>query len=60
MVWYKTQRPFDGGMAGWIYNVARNPLWTVHNVPLASDPGKELYPLILSMLEIHGVQFKRR
>ena len=41
MIWYKTQRPFDGGLVGWIYKVARNPLWTVHNVPLASDPGKE-------------------
>ena len=26
------------------YNVARNPIGTVPNVTLASDPGKELLP----------------
>ena len=41
------------------YNVAHNPLGTVPNVPLASAPGKELYPLILIILAIHGVQVKR-
>ena len=41
------------------YNVARNPLGTVPNAPLASAPGKELHPPILSMLAIHGGQVKR-
>ena len=41
------------------YNVAHNPLGTVPNAPLASAPGKELHPPILSMLAIHGGQVKR-
>ena len=40
-------------------NVAHNPIGMVHNAPLASAPGKELQPLILSTLVIQGVQFKR-
>ena len=40
-------------------NVARNPIGMVHNAPLASAPGKELQPLILSTLVIHGGQVKR-
>ena len=42
------------------YNGARNPLGTVPNAPLASVPGKELHPPILSKLEIHGGQVKRK
>ena len=41
------------------YNVARNPLEMVHNVPLASASGKEIHPPILSMLVIHGRHVKR-
>ena len=41
------------------YNVARNPIGTVPDVPLASDPGKEPHPPILSKLAIHGLQIKR-
>ena len=40
------------------YNLARNPIGMVHNVPLASAPGKELQPLILSTVIIHGGQVK--
>ena len=40
-------------------NVARNPIGMVHNVPLASAPGKELQPLMLSMLVIHRGHIKR-
>ena len=40
------------------YNVARNPIWTMPNTPLASDPGKELHPPVLSTLAIHGGQVK--
>ena len=40
------------------YNVAFNPIGTVTNAPLASAPGNELHPLILSMLVIHGGQVK--
>ena len=36
------------------YNVARNPIGMVPNAPLASATGKELHPLILSKLVIHG------
>ena len=39
-------------------NVARNPIGMVHNSPLASATGKELHPLILSMIAIHGGQVK--
>ena len=38
------------------YNVVRNPIGTVPNVPLDSTLGKELHPLILIMLAIHGGQ----
>ena len=38
------------------YNVARNPLGTVPNAPLASDPGKEIYPPILKILVMHRGQ----
>ena len=41
------------------YNVSRNPIGTVPNALLASATGKELHPLILIMLEIHGGQVKR-
>ena len=41
------------------YNVAHNPLGTVPNAPLASAPGKELHPPILSMLAMHGCQVKK-
>ena len=40
------------------YNGARNPIGTVSNAPLASAPGKELHPPILSTLEINGGQVK--
>ena len=40
------------------YNVARNPIGTVPNAPLASAPGKELHLPILSTLAIHGGQVK--
>ena len=36
------------------YNEARDPLETVPNAPLASAPGEEIHPLILSMLVMHG------
>ena len=41
------------------YNLSRNPIGVVANAPLASAPGKELHPQILSMLAIHGGQVKR-
>ena len=41
------------------YNVARNPLGTVPNAPLASAPSKELHPPILRMLVMHGGQVNR-
>ena len=41
------------------YEVARNPLGTVTNAPLASDMVKELRPQKLIMLEINGFQVKR-
>ena len=40
-------------------NLARNPIGMVNNEPLASAPGKELHPVILSTLVIHGGQVKR-
>ena len=40
-------------------NVSRSPIGMVHNVPLASAPGKELQPLMLSMLVIHRGHIKR-
>ena len=42
-----------------IYNISHNQLGTVPNVQLASDMGKELQPLILSMIVMHGGQVKR-
>ena len=59
MICYKNQRRFGGSMNGWRYKVARNPLGTVPNAPLASGTGKELYPPTLSMIWIHGGQVKR-
>ena len=44
MIYQNNQRRFNGGLAYEIYNVARNPLGTVHNAPLASAPVKELHP----------------
>ena len=41
------------------YNVARNPIGTVPNEPLASARGKELHPPIFITLVIHGVQDNR-
>ena len=41
------------------YNVARKPIITMPNSPLASALGKELHPPILSTLEIYGGQVKR-
>ena len=41
------------------YNVACNPIGTVPNALLSSAPGKELHPLILITLSIHGVQVVR-
>ena len=38
------------------YNVAHKPIVTVPNVLLASTPGKEIQPLILSMIVINGGQ----
>ena len=40
------------------YNVARNPIGTLTNAPIASTPSKELHPPILSTLEIQGGQVK--
>ena len=40
------------------YNVVRNSIRMVPNVPLASAPGKEVHPLILLILAIHGGQVK--
>ena len=40
------------------YNVSRNPIGTVTNAPIASTPGKELHPPILSTLAIQGGQVK--
>ena len=48
----KTRRRFDEEVT----NVARNPIGTVPNAPLASAPGKEFHPPILGTLEIHGGQ----
>ena len=59
MIWSKNQRRFGGGLAGWRYRVARRPPGTVPNAPLSSAPGKELHPLTLSMLEMHGCQVKK-
>ena len=42
------------------YNGARNPIWKVHTVLLASDLGKEIHPQILSKLAIHRGQVKRK
>ena len=41
------------------YNVARNPIGTVPNAPLASAPGKELHTPILNMIAIYGGLVKR-
>ena len=41
------------------YNVAYDPLGTVHNAPITSAPGEELHPPILSILSIHGGHIKR-
>ena len=41
------------------YNVARNPIGTVPNALLASDPSKELHPPKLSTIEIHEGQVKK-
>ena len=38
------------------YNVACNPIRTGPNAHLASAPGKEIHPPILSMPVIHGGQ----
>ena len=40
------------------YNVAPNLIGMVSNAPLASAPGKELHPPVLSTLVIHGGQVK--
>ena len=40
------------------YNLARNPIGTVHNASLASALGEELHPPILRTLAIHGGQVK--
>ena len=40
MVWQNNQGRFGGGLAGWIYKVAHNPLGTVPNAPIASALGK--------------------
>ena len=40
------------------YNVACNPIGTVPNALLSSAPGKELHPLTLSMIDMHGGQVK--
>ena len=41
------------------YNVACNPKGTVPDAPLASAPGKEPHPPILSKIEIYVFQVKR-
>ena len=41
------------------YYVARNSLGTVPNPALASDPGKEFFPPILSILVMQGFKIKR-
>ena len=40
MIWQKNRRRFGGGMTGWRYKAAHNPLGTVPNAPLSSAPGK--------------------
>ena len=42
-----------------VYNIARNPMGTVPNVPLDFALGKELHPHILSTITIHGGQVNR-
>ena len=42
-----------------LINVARNPLGTAPNAPLASAPGKEYHPPILGMLGDRGFQVNR-
>ena len=39
-----------------VYNVASNPMQTAPNALIASAPGKEIHPPILSMPVIHGGQ----
>ena len=39
--------------------MARNPIWTVPNEPLASAPGKEFHHPILSNLTIHECQVNK-
>ena len=56
MIWQKNQRRFDRGLDDERYNVAHNPLGTVPNSPLASAPGRELHPPILSILSMNGGQ----
>ena len=41
------------------YNVAYDPLGTVHNAPITSAPGEEPHPPVLSMLSMHGGHIKR-
>ena len=59
MIWQKNQIHFSGGLAGWRYKVARNPLGTVPNAPISSTTGKELHSPTLSMLDMHEGQVKR-
>ena len=42
------------------YNVARIPIGTIPNAPLASAMGKKFHTPILRMLDIHGGQVKKR
>ena len=44
---------------GWRYKVARNLLAMLPNAPLASSLGKELHPLILITIDMHGGQVNR-
>ena len=41
------------------YNVARNPIGMVPNVPIAYTPDKDPPPLIFITLSIHEGHFKR-
>ena len=46
-------------MAGCRYKVVCNQLGKMPNNHLASDPGKELHPPTLIIMEMHGSQVKR-
>ena len=59
MIWKKNRRLFGGGQAICIYKLAKNPLGTVPNAPLASALGKGFHPPTLIILEMHRGRVKR-